>query len=114
MNCSSKRKGAIVSRLSYLPFFIDSPVLTALSLFLKVDFQSQNTTANKKPHTLDGRIPPKLAYGDVGTVPRFCFLTVANQRYKEYRRFSGTMPHVMVISSDGYFYSYSGKRRSVR
>ncbi|KAF8800656.1 hypothetical protein BYT27DRAFT_6830950 [Phlegmacium glaucopus] len=49
--------------------------------------ESQIATANQKPRTLNGRVPPKLAYGDVGTVPRFCFLTVANQQHREYRRF---------------------------
>ncbi|KAF8800660.1 p450-domain-containing protein [Phlegmacium glaucopus] len=57
-------------------------------------------------HSMGGYLPNSLT--EMWEPSRdFAFLRLPTSGTRSIVAFSGTMPHVMVISSDGYFYSYS-------
>jgi hypothetical protein len=90
----------------------------------KVKSEEAVTWACEGRHRRCGRVSSECTYGSLGAIARFRVLATANQRgalYSGTERVSfldpvtcaslkccfRTMPQVMVISSDGYFYSYS-------
>jgi len=57
-------------------------------------------------HSMGGYLPNSLT--EMWEPSRdFAFLRLPTSGTRSIVAFSGTMPHVMVLSSDGYFYSYS-------
>ena len=93
----------------------------------KVGITPEICAPHQEPDGLCGRVPPEHAHGDVGAVARLCVPPTTHKRRTMYRspqrvRYSfldpaiptqvltpahSSMPQVMVLSSEGYFYSYN-------